>query len=606
MMAVRNTTSLRHNLNMSEIAHDITNSSPIPKTPFAYFWYVSKPFKWWTLFASVCIIFAAGIDMGSTYIFKMIIDAVEVADHASAFTYALFYPAVVLVVQLLYRASGYAGGNLAVRTVKRNYDILTAQALQHSHSYFSNRFTGALMSKIHNVVDATDRLIQNMLWSHLNALVTLLVTFGFIIAVDWYSGLVFFALIIVLIILNRAMAPERMRLSKASAESATALRARLVDTFGNIQAVRQYARAKGELGRMQEFSTDYRNVDIKSWLFSEKMLLMNGLVLFAFSLAMFWFLVSGWKSGALSTGDLVLVLALYAQTTGLMIFIGRAFDQTARSIGQMKEGLEELLLPFDIVDTADAVPLLVTEATISWQQVNFAFQGKPVFADFSLHIPAGQRLGLVGQSGAGKTTFVSLLLRQHDIDAGAITIGGQNIAAVTQDSLRGAIAVVPQEPSLFHRTIRENILYGNPYATEEEMIAVAKKAQAHDFIMALPLGYDTLVGERGVKLSGGQKQRVAIARAMLKDAPILVLDEATSALDSESEVAIQKALETLMEGRTVIAIAHRLSTLRKMDRVIILEGGKILEDGTHETLTQAGGMYARLWNHQAGGFLQDV
>lgn len=195
------------------------------------------------------------------------------------------------------------------------------------------------------------------------------------------------------------------------------------------------------------------------------------------------------------------------------------------------------------------------------------------------------------------------MLRQHDIHGGVIEINGQDISKVTQDSLRQNIAVVPQEPALFHRSIRDNILYGKPDATEEELIEVAKKAQAHDFISALPEGYDTLVGERGVKLSGGQKQRVAIARAMLKDAPILILDEATSALDSESEVAIQKALEGLMEGRTVIAIAHRLSTLRKMDRIIVMEEGKIVEDGSHDQLTKSGGVYEKLWNHQAGGFL---
>ena len=210
---------------------------------------------------------------------------------------------------------------------------------------------------------------------------------------------------------------------------------------------------------------------------------------------------------------------------------------------------------------------------------------------------------MVGSSGAGKTTFVSLLLRQFDLNSGSISIDGQAIHEVTQDSLRANIAVVPQEPSLFHRTIRENIAYGKPDATDEEIIEVAKKAQAHDFISQLPEGYNTLVGERGIKLSGGQKQRVAIARAMLKDAPILLLDEATSALDSESEVEIQKALHFLMNGKTVIAIAHRLSTLREMDRIIVLENGKIIEDGTHETLSHFGGVYQRLWEHQAGGFL---
>lgn len=579
------------------------NSLEIPRSPLAYFWYVAKPFKGWIFIAVIAVVLAAGIDMGSNYIFKLIIEAVEGNDYGSALKYALLYPTLALVVQLFYRVSGYAGGNLIVRLVKRNYDILTEYALQHSHSYFSNRFAGALMSKIQNVIDASDRLIQNTLWGHFVAIVTLLVSLSLIATVDWRSSLVFLVLIIVLIFLNRIMSPKRMLLAKESAETATTLRARLVDIFANIQAVRQYVRSGNELEQVKILSTEYKDVDSKSWIYSEKMLFINGLVLFAFSFLMFWLLVSGWQVGEVTTGDLILVLALYAQTTGLMIFIGRAFDQTARSIGQMREGLDELLLPVEIIDTPEAVPLVVDDAGVEFRAVDFDFGGKSVFRNFSLSIPSGQRLGLVGQSGAGKTTFVSLLLRQHDVAAGVITIGEKDIATVTQASLREAVAVVPQEPLLFHRSIRDNILYGNPHATEAEMIEAATRAQAHDFITELQDGYDTLVGERGVKLSGGQKQRIAIARAMLKDAPILVLDEATSALDSESEVAIQKALEELMEGRTVIAIAHRLSTLRKMDRIIVMEGGQITEDGTHEILTQAGGTYARLWGHQAGGFL---
>lgn len=340
-------------------------------------------------------------------------------------------------------------------------------------------------------------------------------------------------------------------------------------------------------------------------MYSERTRLINGVVLFVAVTAMFSVLLMKWSEGLVSTGEFVLVLSLMSQISYILVFIGQAFNSMAESFGEMEEGLDDLLVPYEIIDTPGAAALKVGEADVVWKNVNFAFDEKDVFKNFNLNIEVGQRVGLVGPSGAGKTTFVSLLLRQHDLDGGEIKIDDQNISAVTQDSLRENIAVVPQEPMLFHRSIRENIVYGKPNATDEEVIEVAKKTQAHDFISDLPDGYETLVGERGIKLSGGQKQRVAIARAMLKDAPILVLDEATSALDSESEVAIQKALHELMEGKTVVAIAHRLSTLREMDRIIVMEDGKIKEDGNHDSLASSGGTYQKLWEHQAGGFLQE-
>jgi ABC-type multidrug transport system fused ATPase/permease subunit len=238
------------------------------------------------------------------------------------------------------------------------------------------------------------------------------------------------------------------------------------------------------------------------------------------------------------------------------------------------------------------------------EAIDFEYENTSVFKDFSLHIPAGQKVGFVGRSGAGKTTFVSLLLRHFDIQKGAIKVDGQNITDVTLESLRRAIAFVPQDTSLFHRTIRENIRYSNPDANDEAVYRAAKMAQAHDFITKLPDGYETLVGERGVKLSGGQRQRIAIARAFLKNAPILILDEATSSLDSESEHAIQVSLEELMKNRTVIAIAHRLSTLKKMDRIVIIEDGNIVEDGNPEALLQrTDGVFKNMWEHQVKGFI---
>jgi ATP-binding cassette subfamily B protein len=312
-------------------------------------------------------------------------------------------------------------------------------------------------------------------------------------------------------------------------------------------------------------------------------------------------------AGSISPGDIVLVVTMIFRMRDQMLFIGSHLHHLAETWGEVKESLEEIVEPHEIVDVHSAKPMRVSDGALDFKSVTFVYgsSGREVMSNFVLSIPGRQKVGLVGKSGAGKSTLVKILLRHYDLKSGQIMIDGQNIAKVTQDSLREAIAVVPQEPLLFHRTLRENIAYGNPQATNEEIEHAARLAQAHEFISALPMGYETLVGERGVKLSGGERQRVAIARAILKNAPILVLDEATASLDSESEVAIQKALHELMQGKTVIAIAHRLSTLREMDRIIVLDRGQIVEEGTHQELLDRGGIYSELWRHQAGGFLQD-
>jgi len=269
--------------------------------------------------------------------------------------------------------------------------------------------------------------------------------------------------------------------------------------------------------------------------------------------------------------------------------------------------MTEMLLTKNIITDADQPEILTDISSIDFDAVSYKYPdgAENVLDNISLHIPEGQKVGLVGHSGAGKSTIVQLLLRFDDVTSGALRIGGHDIRALTQHDLREHIAYVPQEPLLFHRNLRENIAYGKPDATEDEIITAAKQANAWEFIKSLPNGLDTTVGERGVKLSGGQRQRIAIARALLKDAPILILDEATSALDSESEKLIQSSLETLMKGRTSIVIAHRLSTIAKLDRIIVLEGGTIIEDGTHADLLTKNGIYAKLWKHQSGGFIEE-
>jgi ATP-binding cassette subfamily B protein len=291
----------------------------------------------------------------------------------------------------------------------------------------------------------------------------------------------------------------------------------------------------------------------------------------------------------------------------LFTFSNNVLRNYNRSISDASDMAEILQQEAEVQDPAEPEPLRMNKGAVTFQNVTFTHQGSDdaLFAKLDLQIKPGEKVGLIGHSGSGKTTFTRLLLRFSDIDSGEILIDGQNIAHVTQDDLRSAIAYVPQEPLLFHRTIQENIAYGRPGASKAAVLKAARRANADEFITSLPQGYDTLVGERGVKLSGGQRQRVAIARAILKDAPILVLDEATSALDSESEKLIQAALWNLMQGRTAIAIAHRLSTVQRMDRIIVMDDGAITEQGTHAELLQKKGTYAKLWAHQSGGFLEE-
>jgi ATP-binding cassette subfamily B protein len=313
-----------------------------------------------------------------------------------------------------------------------------------------------------------------------------------------------------------------------------------------------------------------------------------------------------WQSGVITVGDFVLIQVYIIGLVSRIWGIGGSMRRLFSSFADAHEMIEIFETPYSVADAPDAKRLSVTAGGISMEDVSFSFTGeRGVFEGFSLAVRAGEKVALVGPSGAGKSTVTKLLLRMYDVAEGAIRIDGQDIRTVTQDSLRENISFVPQEPILFHRSLKENIRYGRPDATDEQVIEAAKKAHCHEFISKLPLGYDTHVGERGVKLSGGERQRVAIARAILKDAPILILDEATSALDSESEALIQDALHVLMEGKTVIVIAHRLSTIMTMDRIVVIENGKIAAEGTHDDLVAQGGLYQKLWSIQAGGFLKD-
>ena len=496
--------------------------------------------------------------------------------------WVMLFPIVLVGMFVSYRLSGFVGMEWLSRTEMYSYRLLFDHLTRHSHSYFSNRFAGSITNKIHHASEGTFRLLDGTLWGHYGAILSLVFSGILFFLTNIWVGIIYVALVLVLIPVNLVLVRYRRPYVVTYSSKKTKLRGAATDVVTNIGAVRQFSRRAGEYDGIATITEDVRSAEITQWRMSEWGLTINNVLVASAVAGILFTMYQGWTLGTVTSGDFVLVLTLILSLSHTLVFIGSAMNQFIRVYGEVEEGLSEILTPYEILDKEGAKSLSVEKALIDWKNVTFTYGENNVFNDFNLTIRGGERIGLVGTSGAGKTTFVSLLLRQHELSGGAIEIDGQDISSVTQDSLRSHIAVVPQEPMLFHRTIRENIAYGKPDASDEEIIAVAKKAEAHEFVMTLKEGYGTLVGERGIKLSGGQKQRIAIARAILKNAPILVLDEATSALDSESEVAIQKALHELMVGKTVIAIAHRLSTLREMDRIIVLEQGKIVEDGNHE------------------------
>lgn len=582
----------------------------IPDTPLRFLWYLGSRYKLLGIGAFALVAAAETFNVLIFYVSAQLVDAFTAAESlAQQQDVLIFWGGLFVLVSalnsFLYRLSAFVAIPWVIRFHKDGYLKLYNYLSTHSHNYFTNRFAGALSNKVSNAVDSSAGLMFQILWTFFSEAVGLIVTLVLFFTIDLRIGLLLLAFFLVVLVFNIIAVRRRRPLVVSYSNAASNSRGESVDTITNIMAVRQFSQRQFEMLRLDRAYTDRAAKDMRQSIFGEWIMVVNSVFSIVMTIVVVGLLYVLLTQGAITAGTLVLVLGLLGRIGYMFITTGQAMNRFIREYGNVEEGLQEILIDREINDIENATVLEAPTGQIGLHDVIFRYGGNNIFKNFNLTIKPGQRVGLVGPSGAGKTTFVSLLLRQHDIQDGSITIDGQNIAEVTQDSLRAHIAVVPQEPLLFHRSIRENIAYGKPDATEDEIIAVAKKAQAHDFVMALSDGYDTLVGERGVKLSGGQKQRIAIARAMLKDAPILVLDEATSALDSESEVAIQKALHELMEGKTVVAIAHRLSTLREMDRILVLENGTIVEDGTHAELSKASGAYQRLWEHQAGGFLQE-
>jgi ATP-binding cassette subfamily B protein len=483
-------------------------------------------------------------------------------------------------------------------------NLLFNRLIQQSQAFIYANFAGVLANHVRRAGDVVGGLRDKMQHS----IIPLLVRFITAGALLWTITPVFSAFILFFVLIGLVVARKTARrwtaLSTRTAETSSRLTGYIVDGITNLSAVRQnvgWREEQARMGRAHDDLTEAFNARLLyvSWFWGTFDVVMT------FFFVGFMALVAyGWSQGNVSTGQLAMTVGLVTNLFGALASTLSLLSSKFDDIGQLQEALQKISTPLSVVDADNAPDLDVRAGTIEFRNVTFGYQeGQKLFDGLNLSVAAGEKVGLVGVSGAGKTTLCQLLLRAYDVQGGGIYIDGQNIADVTQDSLHAAIAVIPQEPVLFHRSLGDNIRYGRFDATRDEMLAGARAAQASEFIEKLPLQYDTLVGERGIKLSGGQRQRVAIARAIVKDSPILVLDEATSALDSETEKAIQAAMVEAMRGRTTIVVAHRLSTLSRMDRIVVMEEGRVIEEGTFLELKSSGGIFSRLWNLQAGGFL---
>ncbi|MGD2006494.1 MAG: ABC transporter ATP-binding protein [Pseudomonadales bacterium] len=407
----------------------------------------------------------------------------------------------------------------------------------------------------------------------------------------------------------RYFLPKLRASAMAQADARSMMTGRVVDSYTNIQTVKLFSHSKRESTYAQDAMDEFLHTVYRQMRYATGINVSVNVLIYLLIFCVGAFSIYLWSNAAITVGAIAVAITMALRLNGLAQWIMWEVGMLFENLGMVADGRNTLSRPQGITDVDNAPVLAVDQGQIAFEDVRFHY-GKEsgVLEDFNLTIKPGEKIGLVGRSGAGKSTLVNLLLRFYDVESGVVRIDGQPVNQVTQDSLRAAIGMVTQDTSLLHRSIRENLLYGAPDATDEDMVRAAKEAKAHDFIQTLTdpfgnTGYDAQVGERGVKLSGGQRQRIAIARVMLKNAPILVLDEATSALDSEVEASIQESLKTLMKDKTVIAIAHRLSTIAAMDRLVVLDQGQIVEQGTHSELVNAGGIYAKLWSHQTGGFL---
>lgn len=589
-----------------------------PKTLLPFIWLCTKNLRWLILCMALLTAFIGGFE---AVLFSYMGSLVDLLNHSSrndfwsqhfsmllSASLILILSTVLILFQTLIKHQSLAGA-FPMRMRWNFHRLLLNQSMNFYHNEFAGRVAAKVMQTALAVRDLWFILADILIYVVIYFLTMILVVgkFNYVLMLPFIGWVIFYILALVYFV------PRLSKLSRNQADARSLMTGRITDAYTNISTIKLFSHAGREANfakvAMKEFLVSVnKQMRLVSWIEVINHLLSMLLVI-GTAFAAIWL----WSSSEIMVGVIATSTAMALRLNGISHWVMWEMTSLYEQVGTLQDGLNTLSMHQEIKDEKGAKDLQIKKASVSFQNIvfNYPNQKKSVIHKFSLHINPGEKVGLVGRSGSGKSTLVNLLLRFYDLKAGMITIDDQDISKVKQNSLREKIGMVTQDTSLLHRSVKDNIVYGRPNATQKQMIDAAKRAKAHDFIMQLEdnfsrKGYEAHVGERGVKLSGGQRQRISIARVMLKDAPILLLDEATSALDSEIEVVIQQSLYQLMEGKTVIAIAHRLSTIAAMDRLIVIDKGKIIEEGSHAELIKKKGLYARLWRHQSGGFLGEA
>ena len=568
--------------------------------------------------AALSVIASAGytlmLTFANTYVMGLVVDRVQASPVPAERVFSVFGPYVLalvlvnLVGQVLSKLQDYTVYKLEINgnyhLSRLCFDTLSNQSM----TFHTSNFGGALVSQTSRFTSGYSQLVDVVVFSLIPMVTSIAAT---ILSLAWQVPtfvLILVVMMVVYIAFVWVMYKRILPLSERTSQAQNRLSGVLSDAVTNILAVKTCGREDFERELFDAADRDARSAETVSMRATMRRNFASSGIIVLIMAVVSVFMVGGHAWFGIGASTLIMMFTYTYNLTMRLNYTSSMMQRINRALGDAAQMTQILDEPRLVEDAPDASELAVTDGAIDFEHLGFRYhdaaEDDRVFDDLTLHIPAGQRVGLVGRSGSGKTTLTKLLLRLDDVQDGRVLVDGQDISRCTQQSLRRQIAYVPQEALLFHRSIRENIAYGRPDATEEQIREAARQANALEFIDRLPQGMDTMVGERGVKLSGGQRQRIAIARAILTDAPILVLDEATSALDSESEALVQQALERLMHGRTSIVVAHRLSTVASLDRIVVLSNGKIVEDGTHAELSQAGGVYETLWDRQTGAFLE--